>query len=87
MDGDLDGGFLDVDRGYALDLGDFGLWLWIWLQQGRLLGCVAHRLCSQAGRCSSAIVVPCSDGTHGECAGQVGLPSGARVCQAVAWGR
>jgi len=46
MDGDLGAGFLDVHGGFALDLGDFGLWLWIWLQQGRLLGCVAHRLCS-----------------------------------------
>ena len=31
MDGDLGAGFLDVDGGFALDLGDFGLWLWIWL--------------------------------------------------------
>jgi len=23
---------LDIDGGFALDLGDFGLWLWIWLQ-------------------------------------------------------
>ena len=32
-------------------------------------------------------VVPCSDGRHGECMGQVGLAVGARVWQAVAWGR
>ena len=42
MDGDLGGEFLDVDGGLPLDLLDFGLWLWIWLQQRLLLGCVAH---------------------------------------------
>ena len=27
MDGDLGGGFLNVDGGFLLDLEDFGLWL------------------------------------------------------------
>ena len=85
MDGDLGGGFLDVDVGFLLDSGDFGLCLSIWLQQGRLLG--AWHIGSVRKQSLSTDVVPCSDGTHGECAGQVGLPSGARVCQAVAWGR
>jgi hypothetical protein len=35
--GDLGRGFLDVDGGFSLDLVDFGLWLWIWLQLGRLV--------------------------------------------------
>ena len=68
---------------------------WIW----GILGCACQFGCSRAGcwgawhigsvrkQSLSTDVVPCSDGTHGECAGQVGLPSGARVCQAVAWGR
>ena len=82
-------GFLDVDGGFLLDLH------WIW----GILGCACRFGCNRAGcwgawrigsvrrQSSSVAVVPCSDGRHGECMGQVGLAVGGCVWQAVAWGR
>ena len=48
MDGDLGGGFFDVDGGFPLDLRDFGLWLSYYVLSFRLLNGEQTMVCIHA---------------------------------------